>query len=118
MPNRNFIDSYSFGSIIIGGKKYQNDVIVFPDKTRENWWRKEGHLLSLGDLREVIDFKPEVLIIGKGAYGVMDIPRDTREKIEKMGMELIVEKTRKATELFNKKLKEGKKVVGAFHLTC
>ena len=43
------IDSYSFGRIVINGKTYTSDVIIFPDKVDASWWRKEGHLLQLAD---------------------------------------------------------------------
>jgi len=60
--------------------------------------------------------KPEVLIIGTGMYGAMEVPEETREYIRSKGVEIIVEKTKKACELFNE-LKD-KKVVAALHLTC
>lgn len=28
----NIVDSYHFGQIVIGGKKYSSDVIIFPDR--------------------------------------------------------------------------------------
>jgi len=41
------IEHYSFGRIVIDGKEYTKDLIIYPDKIRANWWRKEGHKLRL-----------------------------------------------------------------------
>ena len=32
----NIIDSYQFGLIVVSGKKYTSDVIIFPDRVRDN----------------------------------------------------------------------------------
>ena len=34
------IESYSFGEVVIDGKRYRSDVIVFPDRVKPNWWRE------------------------------------------------------------------------------
>jgi len=113
------IESYSFGNIVVRGKRYSKDLIIFPDKIKENWWRREGHKLSLEDLEEVFSYAPEVLVIGKGYFGMMKIPREVQIFItEEKNIELISSVTGKAADIFNQLLKERKKVVGAFHLTC
>lgn len=111
------IDSYSFGEIVIDGERHTNDVIIFPDHVEGNWWREEGHSLHPEDISEILDFRPEVLIVGIGAYGRMKVPSNTEEKIESMGVELIIQKTEKACETYNEKA-GSKKVVAALHLTC
>ena len=112
------IDEYSFGSITVNGQSYQKDLILFPDKIKPNWWREDGHSLSIKDLEEVIEYKPDILIIGTGAHGVMQIPNVTKEALEQHHIKLIDEKTEKACEIFNEYIEKGEKVVGAFHLTC
>lgn len=112
------IDHYSFGSMTVGGEKYTNDLIIFPEKVRSEWWRKEGHLLSLSDLKEVIDYLPEELIIGKGAMGVMQVPEEVLKELGSKGIKVTSLNTKEAALLFNEREAQGKKVVGAFHLTC
>ena len=46
----------------------------------------------------------------------MEVPEETREYIRSKGVEIIVEKTKKACELFNEL--KNKRVVAALHLTC
>ena len=112
------IDAYSFGSITIDGKIYDNDLIIFPDKVKSNWWRKQGHVLDVDDLTEVIESKPQILIIGTGASGLMQIAESTRKKLQSCNIQLIEDLTKQACEIFNKKVAEDKNIVGAFHLTC
>ena len=111
------IDSYDFGRIVINGKRYNSDLIVFPDKVRDGWWRKEGHRLHVEDLKDVLEAKPEVLVVGTGYSGLMTVPPETRKYVESEGIELIAQNTREACETFNLLVK-SRKVVAALHLTC
>ena len=111
------IDSYDFGRIVINGKRYSSDLIVFPDKVRDGWWRKEGHRLHVEDLKDVLEVKPEVLVVGTGYSGLMRVPHETRKYVESEGIELIAQNTAEACETFNRLVK-SRKVVAALHLTC
>ena len=46
------IESYKFGAIVINGKKYTSDIIVFPEHVIDGWWRKEGHRLHVEDIED------------------------------------------------------------------
>ena len=111
------IEHYSFGRITIDGKTYTSDVVICPDKVNASWWRKAGHNLEVADLAEVIIANPEVLVIGTGATGLMKVPKETISHLESKGIEVHIERTEKAVELFNK-LQKDKKVIAALHLTC
>ena len=111
------IDSYSFGQIVIGGKRYTNDVIIFPNRVKDNWWRKMGHRLSIEDLNEVIQEKPEILVVGTGYFGSMKVLTDVEEYLKGKEIKLITQPTKDACNTFNL-LKSNKKVVAALHLTC
>ncbi len=113
-----YIDTYSFGRMTVKGQVYTSDIIIFPDKIQSDWWRKEGHSLALDDLPDVIAYKPEILVVGTGASGIMSVPARTRDALKKQNIELIDTKTSEAYRVFNSYIQEGKKVVGAFHLTC
>ncbi len=112
------IEKYSFGSITIEGKEYTKDVIIFPDKVFSPWWRKEGHNLTLEDLKEAIEAKPPLLIIGTGAYGVMKVPEETLKVLKQKNIEPLVAKTDKAVELYNEKTQNNEDVIACLHLTC
>jgi hypothetical protein len=111
------IESYSFGRITIDGKRYHSDVIIYPDHVNASWWRVRGHDLCIEDINEILDYTPEVLVIGKGRSGMMKVPDSIQEEITKRGIELITENTKEAVERYNQICKE-KKAVAALHLTC
>jgi len=114
------IESYDFGIILINGKRYTSDVIVFPERVVDGWWRKEGHRLSVEDLNEILNHepKPEVLLVGTGYYGLVKVSPDVENALKSQGIELKVQPTKEACQAFNKLLKSNKRVAGAFHLTC
>ena len=111
------INSYSFGNITIDGKNYRSDVIIFPDKINSKWWRKSGHLLSNEDIGEILKYKPEMLIIGTGASGLMKVDQKVKDKLNSLGIGFIIKKTTEAVEEYNK-LEKKDKIICAFHLTC
>ena len=111
------IDSYSFGRIVINGKTYTSDVIIYPGRVHAPWWRKEGHLLQLADLAEALQAKPDMLVIGTGYAGVMRAPQETVDRIVMQGIEVKVERTSKAVEVYND-LQGIKTAIAALHLTC
>ncbi|MBD3366616.1 MAG: hypothetical protein GF405_00410 [Candidatus Eisenbacteria bacterium] len=111
------IDSYAFGRIVVDGETYTNDVIITPEGVRPEWWREEGHSLSMKDLGDLLNDPPEVLIIGRGANGVMSVSEDVAEAIRDRGVELVIEKTGRAVETYNERAPRGG-VVAGLHLTC
>lgn len=112
------IDHYEFGSMTIDGKTYTNDLILYGETVLDDsWWREEGHNIAIKDLAGLPETF-DVLVIGDGASGMCQVPKKTIDHIKEAGAEVIVEKTGKATETYNRLLSEGKEVVGAFHLTC
>ena len=113
----NIIDSYQFGLVVVSGKKYTSDVIIFPDRVRDNWWRKTGHQLYLKDIAEVITENPEVLVVGTGVSGLMKVLPEVERGVEAQGIKLIVEATDKACHTYNQ-LSHSQKAVAALHITC
>lgn len=111
------ITHYSFGKIIIDGKTYNSDVIIYPDRVDSSWWRKEGHYLQIVDLKDVISAKPSDLIIGTGYYGAMEVPGEVIEFLKSKGIEICIEKTARAVELYNEGAQKAP-TIAALHLTC
>lgn len=114
------VNYYSFGKITINGRTYTSDVIIYPDRVDSSWWRKEGHRLGPYDLKDVIAARPDILIIGTGYSGAMEVPKETVDYISSRGIELYIDRTSRAVELINQLSKErkGKVLIAALHLTC
>ncbi len=110
------IDSYNFGQITIDNKTYDHDLILSEGKVID-WWRKEGHVVGIEDLKDLPN-SFDVLVIGSGASGMCKVPQKTIGYIKNLGVELVIEITGDAVKTYNRLSDEGKKVIGAFHLTC
>jgi dienelactone hydrolase len=115
---RNRIDAYSFGRIRVSGDDFRDDLIVFPDKVEPYWRRRDAHLLSVADLDTVIEYSPDLLVVGTGATGRLRLEPATREALRQKGIDCIDERTDRAWQIFNDEIQQDRRVVGAFHLTC
>ena len=111
------IEAYAFGRMTVDGRSYTKDLIVFPDHVEDNWWREQGHVLGRGDLQNVFAAAPDVLVVGQGSPGRMEVPKDVARDVEERGIELFVAPTPEAVDAYNL-LAPEKRAVGAFHLTC
>ena len=113
----NTINSYHFGQIVINGRKYTSDVIIFPDRVQGDWWRDESHELTLKDVTDIIEGNPEILLVGTGASGLMRVLPEVEQAAEAANIQLIVQPTGEACEIYNQ-LSRAQRVVAALHLTC
>lgn len=111
------IESYTFGRMEVNGHTYTSDLILYPDKVQDSWWRETGHRLSLKDIKDVLKEEPEVIIIGTGFTGLMKVEEEVKQYAQDNGIVLVIKKTKKAVQNFNE-IAAKKKTVGAFHLTC
>ncbi|UCB53127.1 MAG: hypothetical protein JSV10_03335, partial [Candidatus Zixiibacteriota bacterium] len=111
------IDSYDFGRVVIDGKSYTSDVIIYPDGVRDQWFRREGHKLCRDDLGDVLDKEPEVIVVGTGNPGLMRVLPETEKLIDSKRIKLIVQPTGEACRAYNH-LATTQKVIALLHLTC
>jgi len=112
------IDSYEFGRIVVDGVSYTTDVLLIGQQVRENWWRKAGHSLCVEDIEPVIAAKPAVLVVGCGAYSMMNVPEQTSKAVQQQGIALEATDTAAAAGRFNELSGKGANVAAALHLTC
>jgi hypothetical protein len=112
------IDSYQFGEIVIDGVMYDSDCQIILASVRSNWWRKQGHLMSAEDLKDVIAAKPAILVVGCGASAMMKVSEMARSVLQTNNIKLEAYDTYKAVERFNELSAQGANVAAALHLTC
>jgi len=112
------IDETSFGSIRVDGRCYRHDILILPPRVVPSWWRQEGHRLALADLAEVLAYAPEILVIGTGAYGRLQVPAETLAALAQTVAQVEVHPTEAAARRFNELSDEGRRVGAALHLTC
>jgi hypothetical protein len=113
----NKIDSYRFGQIGINDRKYTADVIIFPDRVQNDWWRDDSHQLTLKDIVPIFNEEPEVLLVGTGASGMMRVSPEVEKEARGRHIQLIIQPTGEACEIYNQ-LSQTQRVIAALHLTC
>jgi len=112
------INACSFGSIVIDGKKYISDLIIFPDgNVADSWRRKSGHRLSIDDIQSLLESEPETIVAGTGASGLMRPENGLEKTLAKKGIEFSAAPNQQAIELYNELISK-KRVAACFHLTC
>jgi hypothetical protein len=113
------IDGYRFGRMVVDGEAYEKDLILSDAGVRSNWWRREGHWLSLPDIQDALDqIKPSLVVIGTGNDGLMKVDSGLESKLAKSDIRMIAEPTPDAVLRYNQSIHAREKVMGAFHLTC
>jgi len=112
------IGQYRFGEIEVDGKRYTGDIKIIGRSVISDWWRAQGHELASSDIEDILCEAPEIFVVGMGLPGHMKVSDELRQLLASVGTSLIDEPTPKAVATFNRLNKSGKKVAGAFHLTC
>ena len=112
------IDSFAFGSMVIDGKSYTSDLMIYPDgEVRDPWFRKRGHRLSEDDIAGLIQAGPEVIVAGTGVSGRVIPEKDLGPSLRHMGIAFFAVPNREAVALYNE-LSSKKRAGACFHLTC
>ncbi len=62
------------------GPLFCKDLKVLGEEIVENWWRKEGHRVDPTDVTDILAASPEVLVVGTGYAGSMEVPCSLREE--------------------------------------
>ncbi len=112
------VDSYVFGTIRVGGRDYSSDLILYPDRIEQDWWRKKGHDLQVEDLSGLAGIPVDALIIGTGAHGAMQVSEEAERWLDEKGIVWEAHPTGTACDRYNALVDKGKRVVAALHLTC
>ena len=117
------IDSTTFGSITIDGKKFHQvliigDKIIERDAQKLNTLFNTTHFIGDWEIELLLKEKPDVIIIGNGQSGVLKVTEQVKKNLTSKGINLEIFLTRKAIEKYNLLRSSGKKVNALFHTTC
>lgn len=112
------IDSYHFGAMTVKGRTHRNDLKIIGDQVIGDWWRIEGHAVQEADIADILAAPVEVLVVGTGDPGRMEVTRRAAQALERQGIQVLTLPTRQAVAVFSALRSQGKRVAGAFHLTC
>ena len=116
------VDSYKWGSIVVGGKKYRHDIILLPDGSVQ---KRKGILLSLlahslgkGEMERLAKSNPEVIVVGTGASGKAHLSSEAEDYVKKTNLKVMTLPSPEAMKKLNQLIDQGKRVVALLHITC
>jgi len=115
---RLMIQSYSFGRMKIKNRLYTSDLKIVNGRIVDNWYREGGHQVGVEDVGDILSTKPEVVVFGTGDQGRMHLNHVLKNTLNRRNIDFIEKPTADALDAFNQMVAKGKKVAGAFHLTC
>jgi len=115
------IDSISFGSIVVDGKKYRRDVFLFPDgsvkQRKGGFWIFGSHNIKREEIEELSRAGTEVCVIGIGTNSQAKLSNEAKSFAEQAKLELHILPSIQATPKFNQLLETGKQAA-LIHITC
>jgi len=109
------INEVTFGEVKIDGKIYYSDMIVWWTGERE--FRIKSDILHEDEFRKFLEKEPEILIVGTGIIGHLLVPTNVKELAQRKNVELYVESSERAMDLFNAFIADRKHVVVLMHTT-
>ena len=116
------IDIPEFGSITIAGEVYEHDVVIRLSgqvKKQKKKLSKEkfgtSHKVSLEEAEHIYEAGAELLIVGTGHIGCVELSDEAAGFFRKKGCTVQLLPTPKAAEAWN--AADGT-VIGMFHVTC
>ena len=116
------INKTSFGSISVKSEKYDHDIIIRLNGEIEKRKKKlskaiygTSHTISKDEAKYVYEDGAELIIIGSGQYGAVELSEEATEYFKKKNCKVVLIATPQAIKEWNKA--KGK-VIGLFHVTC
>ncbi len=119
------IEEFSRGRFVIFNEVHSDlgegvgkDIRIVGEVVSE-WKERKGHNLTAKMITGIFGQDVDVLIIGIGIDGMIEVPQETCQYIQDQGISrLILCKTPKACKKFNELYREGRTVALLAHGTC
>ena len=98
------IDRFRFGNVRIDGVDYSKDLVIVGGVVRSPVVanRRRSHVFALVDLANIIEAAPEIVCLGTGAVGMATVDDETIAAFERVGTEVVVDRTGRVIEAFNR----------------
>lgn len=116
------INSTSFGSITIGGKTFNHDILIRLNRQVEKRRKKlskklygTSHKISLEEAKYIYEKGAEKLIMGTGQTGYVELSKKAEKYFRKKDCKVKLLPTPKAIKIWNKS--KGQ-TIAMFHVTC
>jgi len=116
------VDSFSFGSIVIAGRKYRRDIFLLPDGTvkqrKGGFWMFGSHNIKRTEIEELARVGAEVAVVGTGTSSKAKVAGEAESFAREAKLELVVLPSHDAVKKLNELLDQRKKVAALIHITC
>jgi hypothetical protein len=116
------INAAPFGSITIDGQEIRHDVILRLDGSIEKRKKKlskrvygTSHTISLKEAKHVYEKGAELLIIGTGHSGLVELSDEAEKYLKKQGCRVKAKATPQAVHVWNN---SSENAIGLIHVTC
>ena len=119
------IEAFEWGRFQINGQIHSEDgegagkdIFVWGGEVSP-WTARKGHRLKPYMVACAFAKDIDILVIGSGVRGAIDVKEKTRQAIHTAGIErLIIQRTPEACAIYNRLYHEGEKVALLAHGTC
>ena len=109
---QNTVTGYGNGYIEINRQRYDASLVLLPDRIAPDWVRGGFAALTEADLRRLLDFCPELVLLGTGSRQRFPQPALLRPLIEaRIGYEVM--DLQAACRTYNILMGEGRRVAAA-----
>jgi uncharacterized protein len=108
---QNLVTAYGPGYVEVNRQRYQTSLVLLPDQLAD-WTAGGFDALVMEDFRRLLDFRPELLLLGTGARQRFPQPALLRPLIEaRIGFEVM--DLQAACRTYNILMGEGRRVAAA-----
>lgn len=119
------VEEYSRGRFVIFGQVHSDEREGVGKDVRlvgsivSKWKERKGHTITPAMITGIFDRDIEVLVIGTGIDGMVEVPEETQQFIHDRGISrLILLRTPAACRRYNALYREGRAVALLAHGTC
>lgn len=113
--NNNLITAYGESYIEINKQRYTQNIIVMPQTILSDWHVDNVDTLNNLHFQEIIQLKPEVVLLGTGKTHLFLHPKN-HQKLTEQGIALECMSTAAACRTYNILMSEGRLVAAALIL--
>ncbi|MFD0855325.1 Mth938-like domain-containing protein [Actinomadura adrarensis] len=116
------ITHVSWGRMEVAGLGQGKDFKLWPGGGRDWDWNETGTRHSPGiqpaDVQELLEHGSKVVVLSRGMKLRLGTAEETLQALKDADVQVHVEETTAAVELYNRLAEDGEPVGGLFHSTC
>lgn len=109
---RNLVTGYGDGYVKVNDERHDRSIVFAPDEPVQDWDAESFEALTPAHVRALLEFKPEIVILGTGDR-LRFPPREIARVLADASVGFEVMDTKAACRTYNILMAEGRRVVAA-----